>query len=134
MRKFLLAVCCSLFSCLAAAEDLPARAGLAALRAPTEAIVREAAKGPDADLAVVGQHNAEIGKAWQLVMSEPLDLARYGVPVERHEEAWRQVRTLVMVVAYLDESVKRGDRALMLRAAGMLAPAYEKLAGMLGAH
>lgn len=132
MRKFLLVLCLSMFSVLAAAADLPARDGLAALRAPMAAIVQEAAKGPDADFAVVGSHYADADKAWRVVMSEPLDLGRYGVAAERQEEAWRQVRMLGMLLGYIDQAVKRSDRALMLRSANLLAPAYEKLAATLG--
>lgn len=134
MRKFLLALCFSLLSLGVAADDLPAIAGLKAFRLPLDEIVREAGKGRDADFAVVGKSYAEAGKAWKLVMSEPLDLDRYGVPTERHEETWRQVRMLGMLVGYLDEAIKRGDRTLMLRSVDMLKPAHEKLCAALGMH
>ena len=65
-------------------------------------------------------------------VSEPLDLDRYGVPAGRQEETWRQVRTLGMLMGYLEEAIRRGDRTLMLRSAAMLPPAYEKLAAELG--
>lgn len=133
MRKFLLALCFSLFS-LGAAADLPAITGLKAFRLPMDEIVREAAKGGDADFAVVGKSYAAAGEAWKQVVSEPLDLERYGVPADKQEETWRQVRTIGLLMGYLEEATKRGDRALMLRSAAMLKPAYEKLAAALGMH
>ena len=117
MRKFLLALCFSLLSLGAAAADLPAIAGLKAFRQPMDEIVREAGKGRDADFAVVGKSYASA--AWA---------ARAG----RQEETWRQVRTLGMLMGYLEEAIRRGDRTLMLRSAAMLPPAYEKLAAALG--
>jgi hypothetical protein len=39
---------------------------------------------------------------------------------------------LGLLVGYLDEAVKRGDRALMLRAAKLLPDAYGKVAASLG--
>ena len=132
MRKFLLALCFSLLSLGGAAADLPAIAGLKAFRQPMDEIVREAGKGRDADFAVVGKSYAAAGEAWKQVMSEPLDLDRYGVPAGRQEETWRQVRTLGMLMGYLEEAIRRGDRTLMLRSAAMLPPAYEKLAAALG--
>lgn len=133
MRKFL-AVLLALFSLAAVADDYPARRGVADMRAPVYAIVQEAGKGPQADFDIVGGHYAEAAKAWQQVVGEPLDLGRYGVATAAQEEAWRQVRMVGMLVGYLDEAVRRRDRALMLRAAGMLAPAYERLAATLGTN
>jgi len=131
MRKFLLALCL-LLSGLAAAADLPLIASLTALRAPTQALVREAAKGSAADFEALAKSCVAADQAWNLAKSETLDLARYGVPAERHEEIWRQIRMLGLIVGYLEEGAKRGDRALVLRAAGMLEPAYEKLAASMG--
>lgn len=132
MHKFLLALCFCGFSLVAAADDLPAIAGLKAFRAPMEEIVREAGKGRDADFVAVAKSYAAADLAWKPVASEPLDLGRYGVPADKQEEAWRQVRTLGMLMGYLDEAIKRGDRSLMLRSADMLKPAYDKLATALG--
>lgn len=132
MRKFLLALCFSALSCAALADELPVVAGLKALRAPVTKIVAEAGKGQDADFAAVGASYAEVDKAWKLVVGEPLELDRYGIGADRQEAAWRQVRMMGMLVGYLDEAVKRGDRALMLRAAGMLTAAYDNLATTFG--
>lgn len=134
MRKFLLALCFSFLAPVVCADDLPAIAGLKAFRVPMDGIVSEAGKGPAADLAAIAAAYADADKAWKQVLSEPLDLGRYGVPADKQEETWSQVRMLGMLVGYLDEAVKRGDRALALRAAGMLKPAYDKLAGSLGAR
>ena len=134
MRKFLFALCISLLSLGAAADDLPAVAGLKAFRQPMEEIVREAGKGRDADFGAFGKSYAEADTAWKLVVSEPLDLDHYGVASDRQEEVWRQVRTLGMLMGYMDEAIKRGDRALMLGSADMLQSAYTKLAAGLGVH
>lgn len=132
MRKFLVALSLSIFSLLAAADEAPALAGLRAFKAPMAAIVREAAKGLDADFDIVGKHYAEAGEAWKKVVSEPLDLDRHGVPAAQQEEVWRKVRLMGMLMGYLEEATKRHDRALMLRAAGMLEAAYAPLATALG--
>ena len=132
MRKFLLALSLSMFSLLAAADEASAVAGLRAFKAPMAAIVREAAKGPDADFDVVAKDYAAAGEAWKKVVAEPLDLDRHGVPTAKQEEVWRQVRLMGMLMGYLDEATKRHDRALMLRAAGMLESAYAPLATALG--
>lgn len=132
MRKFLAAACLLLAAQFAAAEALPVIAGLKAFRAPMERIVAEGAKGRDADLSVIAAAYEDADKAWKRVTSEPMDMEAYGIPAERQEEAWREVRMVGMLVGYLDEAVKRGDRALMLRAAGLLQPAYDKLAARLG--
>ncbi|MDK9725194.1 MAG: hypothetical protein OEL88_09895 [Sterolibacteriaceae bacterium MAG5] len=132
MRKFLAAACLLLAAQFAAADDLPVIAGLKAFRAPMERIVAEGAKGRDADLAAISAAYADADKAWKLATGEPMDMEAYGIPAERQEEAWREVRMMGMLVGYLDEAVKRGDRTLMLRAAGLLQPAYDKLAARLG--
>lgn len=132
MRKFLAIACFLLAAQTAAADDLPVVAGLKAFRAPMERIVGEAAKGEKADFALVTEAYGDADKAWQLVTSETMDMDKYAIPADRQEETWRQVRMMGMLVGYLDEAVKRGDRSLMLRAAGMLKPAYEKLAASLG--
>lgn len=132
MRKFLAAACLLLAAQFAAADDLPVIAGLKAFRAPMERIVAEGAKGRDADLAAISAAYADADKAWKIVTSEQMDMERYGIPAERQEDAWREIRMMGMLVGYLEEAVSRGDRALMLRAAGLLQPAYDKLAARLG--
>lgn len=133
MRKFLLALCFSLLGSAAVAADPVATEGLRAFRAPMEAIVAEAGKGESqADFDAVAKSYAELGKAWQQVLSEPLDLDRYGVPADKQDEVWRQVRLLGMLVGYLDEAIPRGNHPLILRAAAMMRPAYESLAASLG--
>ena len=132
MRKFLLILGLLLMSMVAVADDLPVIGGVKALRTPVESIVREAGRGDQADLGALGGYSAEADKAWKLAMSEPLDWDRYGIAADRQEEAWRRLRLLGMLIGYMDEAAKRGDRALMLRAAGMLPDAYQQLAAMLG--
>lgn len=133
MRKFLAAACLLLAAQFAAAaDDLPVIAGLKAFRAPMERIVAEGAKGREADIAVIAAAYGDADKAWKIVTGEQMDMDRYGIPAERQEDAWREIRMMGMLVGYLEEAVKRGDRALMLRAAGLLRPAYDKLAARLG--
>lgn len=133
MRKFLLALCL-FFPGLLFAADLPLIASLKALQTPVAELLREAAQGNAADFAALTQSCAAIDQAWKPALSETLDLGRYGVPAERQDETWHQIRLVGMVVGYLEEGAGRGDRGLVLRAAGMLKPAYEKLAASLGLH
>jgi hypothetical protein len=128
MRKFLF-VCCfsALFSLGAQAGELAGIAALDAFRAPMEEILREARKGGEADLAVVGRFCAEAAEAWKPMLGEPFDLDRYGVPSERQPEVWRQVRMLALLIHYLDEAVRRGNHALVQRAADMLPRTYADL-------
>jgi hypothetical protein len=132
MLKFLLALSFVALTSFAVANELPARAGLKAFWVPMGTIVAEAAKEKTADLSVIGKAYEDAAKAWKQVLAEPLDLNDYGVPVEQQDETWRQVRMLGLLVGYLDEAVKRGDRALMLRAAKLLPDAYGKVAASLG--
>ncbi|GEM_PF-6433462 len=131
MRKFLLALCFSTLSLVAAADDLPAIAGLRAFRAPMTEIVRETGKGQEADFASIEKSWAEADQVWKQMVKEPLDLNRYGVPAASQEEAWRQVRLLEMLIGYIGEAAKRHDRSLLLRSVAMLTPAYDKLAATL---
>ncbi|HZV53623.1 MAG TPA: hypothetical protein VFF82_01685 [Rhodocyclaceae bacterium] len=132
MRKFIFILVLAGFSLAAWADELPARQGLIAFRAPMEAIVKEAAKGQKSDLDEMARMYKGAGDAWQQVAGQALDLGQYGVPVDRQEDVWRQVRTMSMLVGYMDEAIKRGNRGLMLRSAELLTPAYEKLAASLG--
>lgn len=134
MRKFLLTLFLAGLAGVSMANELPARVGLKAFWVPMGAIVAEAAKERSADLGAIAKSYQDAAEAWKQVLSEPLDLDAYGVPADRHEETWRQVRTLGLLVGYLDEAVRRGDRALMLRAAKMLPDAYGKVASALGAR
>lgn len=134
MRKFLIALCFSLLGPAAAAADPAATAGLQAFREPMEEIVGEAGKGERADFGAVAKSYAELSKAWKQVLSEPLDLDRYGVPADKQDEVWRQVRLLGMLVGYLDEAIPRGNYPLILRTAAMLKPAYANLSASLGLH
>lgn len=134
MRSFLLALSLFALSAAAGAEELAARAGLRALRAPMELIVAEAAKGREADHAAIVKAYESAGQAWQQVTAEPLDLGRYGVPAEQQEETWRQVRTLGLLIGYLDQALKRGDWGLMSRAASLMPEAYAKVSAALGAR
>lgn len=134
MLKFLLTLFLAGLTGVSMANELPARAGLKAFWVPMGTIVAEAAKEKSADLSVIGKAYEDAAVAWKQVLSEPLDLDAYGVPAERYEETWRQVRTLGLLVGYIDEAVRRGDRALMLRAAKMLPDAYGKVASALGAR
>lgn len=135
MRKFLIALCFSLFGHVAVAADPAATDGLQAFRGPMEEIVGEAGKGEQqVDFDAVAKSYAELGKAWKQVLSEPLDLGRYGVPADKQDEVWRQVRLLGMLVGYLDEAIQRGNYPLILRTAEMLKPAYANLMASLGLH
>ena len=132
MRKFLLVWC---FLCgTATAAEPPARAGLVELRAPLAEIVQEGAKGRAADFERIATAYRGVAEAWRQVMSEPLDLADYGVAEAEQEDIRRQVRMLGLLVGYLDEAVRRGDRALALRAANLLDAPYRKVAQALGAQ
>ena len=113
------------------AGELPARQGLRALRAPVAAIVREAAKGEASDMAEMTKAYQEAGAAWQKVTAQTLDLDQYGIPADRQAEVWREVRMMGMLMGYMDEATKRGNRPLMLQSANLLMPAYEKLSGFL---
>lgn len=134
MFKFLLALALAAFAVTASAEELAARAGLRALREPMELIVAETAKGREADHAAIARAYESATQAWQQVTAEPLDLGRYGVPAEQQEETWRQVRTLGLLIGYLDQARKRGDWTLMSRAASLLPEAYGKVSSALGAR
>ncbi len=132
MRKFLLFL--ALLPWAAWADDLPARQGLREFRAPMEVIVNEAAKGQGAELSAIAAAYKEAGTAWQKVSGQTLELDKYGVPADRQEDVWRQVRLMAMLMNYLDEGVKSGNRGLLLRATQLMPDAYEKLAISLGAH
>jgi hypothetical protein len=136
MRKYLsiLALCLVLPAMAIAENERPVLDAVKAFRGPMEQMVGEAAKGNDADLAAIAKAYAEAKATWLKVTAAPLELDRYGVPANQQEEVWRQVRTVGMLIGYLDEALQRGDRALIVRAAGMLTPAYEKVAAALGAH
>jgi hypothetical protein len=136
MRKYLsvFALCLILPAMAIAENERPALDAVKAFRGPMEQMVGEAAKGSGADLAAIGKSYAEAKAAWLKVTVEPLELDQYGVPAAQQEEVWRQVRTVGMLIGYLDEALQRGDRALIVRAAGMLTPAYDKVAAALGAH
>lgn len=132
MRKFLLFL--ALLPWAAWADELPARQGLREFRAPMEVIVNEAAKGQGAELSAIAAAYKEAGAAWQKVSGQTLELDKYGVPADRQEDVWRQVRLMAMLVNYLDEGVKSGNRGLLLRATQLMPDAYEKLAVSLGAR
>jgi hypothetical protein len=132
MRKFLLFL--ALLPWAAWADDLPARQGLQDFRVPMEVIVKEAAKGQAAELSAIAAAYKDAGTAWQKVSGQSLELDKYGVPTDRQEEVWRQVRMMAMLMNYLDEGVKSSNRGLLLRAAQLMPEAYEKLAISLGAR
>lgn len=131
MRMLLLILALAGLSFTARAGELPALQGLRALRAPVAAIVREAARGEASDMAEMTKAYQEAGAAWQQVTAQPLDLDQYGIPTDQQAEVWRQVRLVGMLMGYMDEATKRGNRALMLQSANLLMPAYEKLSGYL---
>jgi hypothetical protein len=135
MRKFLfLLLALVSWSAWAAGDDeFPARAGLRAYRAPLEVMVKEAAKGREADPAVMAEAYKQAGDAWQQVSSQELDMAKYGVPADQQEEVWRQVRTVGMLMGYLDQAVKRSNLTLTRQSLDLLVPTYEKLVVSLGA-
>lgn len=135
MRKFLLILLALLsWSAWAAdGDDLPARQGLKAFRAPLAAMVKETAKGRQADQVAMAEAYKQAGEAWQQVTAQELDMAKYGVPADQQEEVWRQVRTVGMLMGYLDDAVKRGNLTLTRQSLDMLAPTYEKLVVSLGA-
>ena len=117
-----------------AAGEAPAREALEAFGGPMQQIVSEAAKGDRADLTTIAGHHAEAKTAWFKLTAKPLDLDQYGVPADQQEEVWRQVRTMGMLVGYIDEAVQRGDRATVLLSAKLLAPAYQKVSAALNGH
>ena len=133
MHKFLsILALCLILPTVAVAEDQPSLSAIRAFQEPMKQIVGEAAKGNDADLAAIGKSYAEAKAAWLKVAAEPLDLAQYGVPADQQEEVWRQLRTLGLMVNYLDEALQRGDRTVIARIVGMLTPAYDKVTAALG--
>jgi hypothetical protein len=132
MRMFLFVL--ALLSWAAWADDLPARQGLKDFRAPMELIVKEAAKGPAAELTVIAAAYKDAGTAWQQVSGPTLDLDKYGIPADRQDDIRRQMRMMAMLMNYLDEGVKKSSRGLLLRAAELMPEAYEKLATSLGAR
>jgi hypothetical protein len=132
MRMFLFVL--ALLSRAAWADDFPARQGLKDFRAPMEAIVKEAAKGPAAELTVIAAACKEAGTAWQQVSGATLDLDKYNIPADRQDEVRRQMRLMAMLMSYLDEGVKKNNRGLLLRTAEVLPEAYEKLATSVGAR
>ena len=133
MRKFLAGVCLSLFSLLAAAaEEPPLIAGLKAFEAPMQVIVRETAKGGNADFDMLGKAIAEADKAWKTAMADALEVDTYGVPAAQHDEARRNVRLLDMLVGYIGDANRRGDHGLVLRVAARMPEPYDKLTKILG--
>ena len=133
MRKFLVASYLSLLSlCAVAAEDLPLVAGLKAFRAPMEQLVGEAGKGRQANAEVVDKAAAEVDAAWKLAMTEAIDFERYGVAAAQQDETRRHVRMLDMLLNHLGDARKRGDHALILRAAERMPEPYGKLSASLG--
>lgn len=131
MRMLLLILALAGLSFTALAGELPARQGLRALRAPVAAIVKEAARGEASDMAEMTRAYQEAGAAWQQVTTQTLDLDQYGIPADRQAEVWREVRMMGMLMGYMDEATKRGNRALMLQSANHLMPTYEKLSAYL---
>lgn len=136
MRKFLVLLAVSLLlPAMAAAEgDRSAVEALKAFHAPMEQVVREAAKGRDADLEAIAKAFPAAKEAWLKFTAEKLDLAQYGVPAAEQEAVWRQLRTAGLMFGYLDEGVQKRDRILIVRSAAALAPAYAKVAAALGAR
>lgn len=131
MRLFLSILALTGLSLAAQADELPARQEIRALRAPVAAIVTEAARGDAADMAEMSRAYKEAGAVWQRFTAQTLDLDRYGIPADRQAEVWREVRMMGMLMRYMDEATQRGNVSLMRQSAGLLAPAYEKLAGLL---
>ncbi len=103
-------------------------AALKAFKAPMQEIVREAAKGQKADLAVLGKSIATAKETWFKVTAQAIDLNQHGIPADDQDEVWRELRKVGLLVEYLDQGATRSDRALILRSAGMLKPAYDKVA------
>lgn len=114
-----------------AAEQGAAQEALRAFGGPMHQIVQEAARGDQADLNTIASRYADAKAAWMQLTAKPLDLDEYDVPEESKDEVWRQVRTLGLVVGYMDEAVRRGDRATILTCASLLTPAYEKVSAAL---
>lgn len=123
---------CLTLPTMALAENQPSPSAFGALHEPMTRIMGEAAKGNDADLAALRIAYAEAKAAWLKVAAEQLDLNQYGVPPDQQDEAWRQVRTLGLLISYLDDALQRGDRAVIARIVGMLTPAYDKVSAILG--
>lgn len=133
MRKFLAVLSLSLFSFCAVAEELPLVAGLKALKTPMAEIVRETAKGRQADFNVLDKAIVEADKAWKAAMAEAPEIGRHGLSEERMEEALRHLRLIDMMVGYMTEANQRGNHSLVLRTAERLPEPYRKLSAMLGA-
>ncbi len=136
MRKFLsLVLLCLALPVMAAGEDqLPAREALKTFKEPMLQTVREAAKGDKAALPALRTSIAAAKDAWFKVTAQPLDLDAYGIPADQQEEVWRQLRTVGLMVEYLDEGARRGDLALIRRATGLVGPAYDKVAAAFKIH
>lgn len=136
MRKFLLASCLSLFCTLVmAAEDSqnsPLLAGLKAFRGPMTQMAAEAGKGRQANFDVVDKAIVEADAAWKSAMSEPIDLERYRIPADQHDDVRRQVRLLDMLLSHMGDAHKRGERVLVLRTVQRMPEPYNKLAATLG--
>ena len=132
MRKFL-ALCLFLFSVLAsAAEEPPLVAGLKAFDAPLKVLVQEAAKGRQANFDGLDKAIAEAEQAWKTAMTDALDVDSYGIAAAQQEEVRRNVRLLDMLVGYMGDAHKRGDRGLVLRAVERMPEPYGKLNAALG--